>query len=98
MSQFFRPMPTFEGSLHRIFELIMMRGKRTEHHQRQSAGWASRGFGISLLDLAKGIRRASGRMTRLRRPASRSHRNSSNFASIPGAPVPRVFGPAIPPH
>jgi hypothetical protein len=32
MSQFFKPMPTFEGSLHRLFELITTRGIRTGHH------------------------------------------------------------------
>jgi hypothetical protein len=86
--QFFKPMRRFEEDLHGIFELNTI--------QRQSADWASRGFGINPLNLAKGIQRACGGTTRLRRPASRSRRTLSSFASTHSAPVARVFGPAIP--
>ena len=85
---YFLPQTVNYKVLHAIFELNTI--------QRQSADWASRGFGINLLALSKGTRRSCSRITRLKRPASRSCGNFSGIASTRRAPVARVFGPALP--
>jgi hypothetical protein len=47
---YFKPMPTFEEHLASLFAMNEL--------QRQSADWASRGSGINLMALAKGVKNA----------------------------------------